>query len=145
MYVPKFLKIFTRNYGKLKDFTISVIAGLFSGLGIGIFFDLTTDITFNRWINLKSYEAFAAFIYVIFFFLILIIFYGFGMFITSLMDKKRTLGFHLNFVAGIYSSTMTFLLVLYFNQPATRYTIAGIGIVFFFILAYYTIKKKWSR
>lgn len=145
--LPKFIKIYINNIGKLKDLCSSVIAGLLSGTAIGIFFSLTTDFTFNRWINLFSYEIFAAIVYVIFILVLLLIFYGLGLLITRSFwkDKRRPYGFYLNFVAGIYSSAITFLLVLYYNQPKIRNTIAITGLLLFFVLAHFTIKKKWPK
>ena len=141
------LKLFKKNRGKLKDFYLSVIAGLFSGLGVGIFFNLTTEITFNRWINIFSYEIIATIIYILFVFIVLGVFYILGVLIIIyiIKDVKRILPFHLNFIAGVYSSAITFLLVLYYNQPMIRNTIAIIGGVLFFILAYITVKKKWPK
>jgi len=139
-------KIFKTNRGKFKDFYLSVIAGLFSGLGIGIFFRLTTDIVFNRWINLFSYELFAAIIYVLFVLFILGILYTLGMLIVIfiLKDKKRTLSFHLNFIA-VYSSAITFLLILYYNISLIRNVIALVGFILFFVLAYFTVKRRWPE
>lgn len=143
MQLPKSLGVFIRNYGKLKDFAISVIAGLFSGTITGIFFNSITDITFNGWINLNSYEAVAAIIYAIFAYILIKVFYPFGKSLTIIIDKKKTLSFHLNFYAGMYSSTITFLFVLYLNRIKMLITITGIGMILLFILAYYIIKKKY--
>ena len=141
------IRIFIKNRGKLKDFYLSVIAGVFSGSAIGIFFRLTTDTSFNRWIDLSSFEIFAAIIYLIFVLIVLAFFYFFGILITKylLRDKKRILNFHLNFIAGTYSSATTYLLVLYYNVPIIRNTSVIVAAVLFFILAYYTVKRKWPK
>jgi len=132
----------------LKDFYLSVIAGLFSGLCMGIFFSLTIDISFNRWIDpTKLGEFFATVVDVLLILFLLLTFYVVGQLIVKflLRDKKRHLSFHLNFIAGIYSSTMTFLLVLYYDAPMMRNTITSIGVVLFFVLAYFTVKRKWPK
>jgi len=147
MQLPTFLIVFKKNFGKLKDFISSVLAGLLSGTAIGIFFNLTTDITFNRWINLFSYEAFAAFIYVLFLLLLSLLFYGFGILLISVLwkDKRRTFGFYINYIAGTYSSTITFLVLLYYDNSWVRNTIALVGVFLLFVLAYFTVKKKWPK
>lgn len=145
--MKKIIKFFKKNRGKFKDFCISVMAGLFSGTAIGIFFNLTTQIEFIRWINLENFEVFAGIIYFIGTLLILEFFYWIGkIFIVGILkDNKRFLSFHLNFISGMYSSIMAFLLVLYNNQSTIRNTIALLGILSFFPLAYFTIKKKWPK
>ena len=143
----KIIGVFRKNRGRFKDFYLNSMTGLFSGAGMGVFFNLTTNIKFERWINLGSYEIFAAIIYVIFILIVLGLFYILGILIIELLlrDKRRILSFHLNFVSGIYSSVLSFLFVLYYNKPTIRYTIAIMGLVLFFVVAYYTIKKKWPK
>ena len=142
-----FFKILKNNHGKLKDFISSVIAGLFSGTAVGIFFSLTTNITFNRWINLFSFELVPAIVYFIFFLFILLIFYCIGSFITKFIwkDNKRLFGFYINFISGTYSSALSFLLVLYYKNILTLITLLILGIIILFILAYFTVKRKWQN
>lgn len=138
----KIINHFKKNRGKLKDFGINSIAGIFSGISIGIFFSLTTDITFHRWIDPTTLELFPAIIYVIFVLFILTIFYGIGVLITWWLDKKKIMDFHISFIAGTYCSIMSFLFVLYYNVVLIRNVLAVAFIVIFLIVAYFTIKKK---
>ena len=138
----KLLSHFQNNIENLKDFGINSISGLLTGVAIGIFFSLTTDITFNRWINLFSNEIFAAIVYVFFVLIILAFFYGLGILITWFIDKNKMMSFHLNFVSGTYCSIMSFLFVLYYNTARIRNSIAVIGIIIWIIIAGFTIKKK---
>jgi len=118
------------------------MTGVFTGVTIGIFFNLTTNTKFDRWVNLNSLEIFPAIIYVIFTLVLLFFFYGIGMFLTWLIDKNRTLSFHLNFVSGVYCSTISFLFVLYHAVSRVRNIIAILGIFIWLIVAHYSIKRK---
>ena len=140
--LKNFIAPFKQNPKKLKDFGVNCITGLFTGVTIGIFFNLTTSTTFNRWINPMSIEIVPTIIYVISIIGVLIFFYNFGTFLTKLIDKSGAMNFHLNFISGTYSSTLSFLLVLYFNAPKIRNTLAIIGIPTFIVLARFAIKKK---
>ncbi len=138
----KIMRDFIKNSGKLKDFTLSSIAGMFSGLSIGIFFSLTTDITFNGWIKDNFLTNVISFLFLIF------IFYFLGRFIIVkclLSDKKRELSFHLNFIAGIFSSSFTFLLILYHKNLITAIMIGVVLIILFFIVAHFAIREKHNK
>jgi hypothetical protein len=143
--IIKIINHFRNNIGKLKDFLINSISGLFTGIAIGLLFKWTTDTEFNRWIDFTSLELVAAIVYVIFILILLLIFYGLGMLMTFLVDKKKRMSFHLNFVSGTYCSIMSFTFVLYSDIARIRNSIAVIGFLTWLIIAGFTINKKWPK
>jgi len=141
--IKKIASKFRNNRDKLKDFGINSITGLFTGTTIGIFFNLTASVTFNRWIDPTNIgELFATVIYVSFIIFLLAFLYGLGIILTWMIDKNKVYSYHLNFIAGTYCSIMSFLLVLYHKQHLIRNTIAVIGIIVWIVVAYFTIKKE---
>ena len=146
VYQNWFKKRYWPYRGRLKDFFVSVFGGFFSGLVVGIFFSLVTDTTFNGWINpLKLGELVALTIYTLFTFLLLVFFYKLGDWGVKLSigNSSRSFSFYLNYIAGAFSSTTVFLFTLYYDVPLIRNTIAIIFVITFFLLAEFTIRKKW--
>jgi hypothetical protein len=143
--IKKYFRVFKRYRGRFGEFIIDSVAGLLSGTIIGVFFSLIASITFNRWINLGNYEFFAAIIYVFFTLCILWFFYWLGMFIAKFIfkSKKLLIGFHLNMIAGVFSSMISFLVVLYHNFFWIDVTILGLWVIISILLAHWAIKKKF--
>lgn len=146
------IKRFHRKYrDRLRNFYSSSIAGLFTGLIIGLFFSLITDSDFNRWINIFSYEIFAGVIYFIFTIFLIIFFYIFGMLMTrwvvaSQIDnekskKKHMINFRINYFAGMYSATFVTSIIL-LNKSEIIYPISIGFILFYLPCAYFAVRTK---
>jgi len=84
-------KLLTKNYAKRRrNFYSSTIAGLFTGIAIGIFFSSITDVNFNRWIDIFSNEAFAAGVYFLSTLVVMIIFYHIGKFMYEVSSFTKS-------------------------------------------------------
>ena len=144
--MKKIIKTFSKNYGKFRELTLSIIAGILAGTMVGIFFNLTTDITFNRWINIFNFEVFAGIIFLSLSVFALWILYLIGYrLIKNNFGKKSAFRFYLNYIAGMYGSSTAFLVVFYSGEPPIRNTIAATFVIMYLILAYFTIKKKHPK
>lgn len=147
----KEIKAFHKKYRKrCRSFYSSSIAGLFTGVMIGILFSLITDSQFNRWINLRSYEFFAAIIYFGFTIFILWVFYylGKGLFwlilhVSHISNKEDDLiGFKINFIAGIYSAAFSASLILLNNKFPIIIYVTLAFIIFYLLVEYYAVRNK---
>ncbi len=133
------------NIGKYKEFCITSFAGLFTGVVIGIFFSLTIDAKFNRWINLLSPEIGAFVVYLIGTLFLAYLFYWVGYFLTWLIDKRKIMTFHLSYISGVYCAIVSFLLVLYYINFKTDLLIGLVGVIFYFVVAHFAVKRRRPR
>jgi len=142
----KKIKAFHKRYAeRCRNFYSSSIAGLFTGVIIGILFSLITDSKFNRWINLFSYELFAAVVYFAFIFLVLYILYFFGklciiLFISK--DKKNLISFKINYFAGVYAATWSASLIILHTKINIAIYISILFIILYFPIEYFTVRNK---
>jgi len=150
--LDKIISFHKRYKKRCRNFWSSSIAGLFTGAMIGILFSLITDAKFNRWINLMSYELFAAVIYVGLTIFMLWFFYHLGKLLLwvilhffRLSSKKDELvGFKINFVAGIYSALFATSLILLSKERVSLY----VGIMFgllYFPVEYFAVRTKSKK
>ena len=139
-------KSFHKKYKKrCRNFYSSSIAGLFTGVAIGILFSLMIDSKFNRWINLVSYELFVVMIYFSFVFIVLYILYYLGklcmwFFITK--NKDELMGFKINYFAGIYAATFSASMVILNDNSFVRNIVALFFVLLYFPVEYYTVKNN---
>jgi len=155
MYLKKIKLFHKRHIDRCRSFYSSSIAGLFTGIIIGILFSLITDTSFNRWINLLHWgELFAAIVYFGFIFILIIILYFFGkicvyFFIAkpikdSSKKKKCLVDFRINYFAGIYSASWTASLVLLYTKLMTAIYVSIIFILLYLPIEYFTVRNKKS-
>ena len=129
---------------RCRNFYTSSIAGLFSGIIIGLFFILMTDSTFNRWINLFGYELLVS---IIFFGLILLFLWlgywiGKGLvFFLIAKDKDDLVSFKINYFAGTYSTAFSSSLLILHNHFAIASYFTIFFILMYFPINYFAVKE----
>lgn len=141
------IQSFRSRYKKrIRAFYSSSIAGSFTGVLIGVLFSLITDTTFNRWIDVFSYELFAAIIYVLFILLGSWFFYHIGNFFirTFISNKKEDLiGFKINYFAGIYSALFSAtLVVLSHNNASLSIKVLVVFVIVYFPLEFFVVRTR---
>ena len=140
------IRLFHRKYRKrCRNFYSGSIAGLFTGIAIGIFFTLITDVKFNRWINLASYELFVAIIYFLFVFFVLVVLYFLGKLLVWFLvtkSKDELIGFRINYFASIYSASFTASLIILHDNLFIASIVTLAFIVLYFPVEYFSVRNK---
>lgn len=153
------IKSFHKRYiDRCRSFYSSSIAGLFTGVIIGIFFSLVTDASFNRWINpFQLGELFAAIIYFGFTLILIYILYFFGkacvyvvciyFLMTKIVrnsSKKKNclINFKINYFAGIYSATWVASLIILHTQFMIALYVSIMFILLYFPVEYFVVRNK---
>lgn len=135
------------------SFLSSTIAGLFTGVMIGIFFSLVTDIDFNRWINLGNYELFAGIIYVLFTYALLYLLYLLGtllVWVICLVFKIRNryqekINFKINYFASALATLFITPLILLEGNMKTQLTISIVFILLYFPTMFWIVRDSKKK
>lgn len=152
-FFKKLINPFWKYRARCRAFLSSSIAGLFTGVMIGIFFSLVTDVNFNRWINLRDYELLAGIIYAFFTYLVLYLLYLVGiLFIWTIcffFKIKNKISERVNFKINYFASAITTLfvtpLVLLNGNLKTQLTISIIFILLYFPTMYLVVKNPKKK
>jgi len=144
------IKEFNKEYKKrINNFVSSAITGLISGVIIIIFFNLITDSTFNRRINLFNLgEAFAAGIYLLFTLSLLYVLFLFGRFVFKrCMSKKKEdlIGFRINYFAGTYSATFGAFLYGFRNSIYSMIIILILFLLIYVPTIYFAVRDNKNK
>lgn len=145
MCIKKIRKFQKKYNERCRNFYSSTIAGLSTGFVIGILFSLITDSKFNRWINLFSYEFFAALIYFVFVLILLYILYHLGKGVMEHIlhyKKKDLINYKINYFAGIYSAIGSASFVILHSQTQMIIYVLIFFILFYFPIQYLTVRTK---
>ena len=151
-YVKK-IKSFHRKYSdRCRNFYASTLAGLFTGVIVGIFFSLMTNSEFNRWINLFSYELVAAVIYFLFTLVLIFSLYIVGVIIgktfthfaklSPTKQKQFLISFRVNYFAGIYSASWVTSLFILNGKTLISLTVSALFIFAYVPVEYFTVCTK---
>lgn len=138
-------KLYNKYRDRCRNFHFNTIAGLFTGAIIGIFFNLITNSTFNRWINpFNLGELMAAIIYFsITIFLVWISYFIGKLFIWLFISKqkKHLINFKINYFAGIYSAIWVASLLILKDKLKLMFYLSVIFILLYLPIEYLVVKN----
>jgi len=149
MCVKKIFSYRKKNRDRIRKFYSNLVAGLFTGILIGILFSFITKSTFIRWIDLAQIgELLAAVIYIVFIAMLSYILYWFGRLLIWLFGFKNDddlIGFRMNYVAGIYSASwISILIIVHSNICLCIYVTLGY-LILYLPMEYLAVRNKKSK
>lgn len=147
------IRKFQKKYkDRCRSFYSSTVAGLYTGVAIGILFTLIADSKFNRWINLLSYELFAAIVYFLFTIFMVFSLYLVGwicvhLFIASKISnenkkKQHLINFRINYVASLYSASWITSVILLWDKTSIIFWVSLFFILLYPVAAYIAVRNK---
>jgi len=123
----------TNKHRKLKQYANNFIASVFSGTIIAIFFLLIGNLDFSLPVALIG-----LFIFLIITYLLLFMFYYYGIWIMN--DQKEKLTFPMNYIAGIFGSIISAALILTNGSWISVGVIVVLSVIAFSISAKVVLK-----